>query len=205
MSWIFCCGLKSCLTEERNSDAGAAQQALSLHFDSLINMSAWPVRSSSGIISTFLNVHPFGASIEYICSYLQRLDSKVTGTHTHTRIPATVTWIQFPCRVDIWACCAILVSWHANRREPSVTVRFPFWLVITRINLQLYMHITVFIRGACKHRGCSQERHRSTQTFSETQWLTDSWFLVYRCYFEAGEHHSVQIAKAAFMSIACQH
>lgn len=32
---------------------------------------------SPGIISTFLHVHPFGASIEYICSYLQRLDSKV--------------------------------------------------------------------------------------------------------------------------------
>lgn len=31
-----------------------------------------------GIISTFLHVHPFGASIEYICSYLQRLDSKVS-------------------------------------------------------------------------------------------------------------------------------
>ncbi|XP_030065405.1 ecto-NOX disulfide-thiol exchanger 2 isoform X3 [Microcaecilia unicolor] len=30
-----------------------------------------------GIISTFLHVHPFGASIEYICSYLQRLDSKI--------------------------------------------------------------------------------------------------------------------------------
>lgn len=33
---------------------------------------------SPGIISTFLHVHPFGASIEYICSYLQRLDSKVS-------------------------------------------------------------------------------------------------------------------------------
>ncbi|KAM8907967.1 ecto-NOX disulfide-thiol exchanger 2 isoform 5-T5 [Spinachia spinachia] len=33
-----------------------------------------------GIISTFLHVHPFGASIEYICSYLQRLDAKVTAT-----------------------------------------------------------------------------------------------------------------------------
>uniref|UniRef100_A0A8C6SPL1 Ecto-NOX disulfide-thiol exchanger 2 n=1 Tax=Neogobius melanostomus TaxID=47308 RepID=A0A8C6SPL1_9GOBI len=32
-----------------------------------------------GIMSTFLHVHPFGASLEYICSYLQRLDSKVTG------------------------------------------------------------------------------------------------------------------------------
>ncbi|XP_043830128.1 ecto-NOX disulfide-thiol exchanger 2 isoform X2 [Dromiciops gliroides] len=30
-----------------------------------------------GIISTFLHVHPFGASIEYICSYLQRLDTKI--------------------------------------------------------------------------------------------------------------------------------
>ncbi|XP_064422662.1 ecto-NOX disulfide-thiol exchanger 2 isoform X2 [Latimeria chalumnae] len=30
-----------------------------------------------GIISTFLHVHPFGASIEYICSYLQRLDNKI--------------------------------------------------------------------------------------------------------------------------------
>ncbi|CAB1337460.1 unnamed protein product [Coregonus sp. 'balchen'] len=30
-----------------------------------------------GIISTFLHVHPFGASIEYICSYLQQLDSKI--------------------------------------------------------------------------------------------------------------------------------
>lgn len=34
---------------------------------------------SPGIISTFLHVHPFGASIEYICSYLQRLDSKVSA------------------------------------------------------------------------------------------------------------------------------
>uniref|UniRef100_G1PF17 Ecto-NOX disulfide-thiol exchanger 2 n=1 Tax=Myotis lucifugus TaxID=59463 RepID=G1PF17_MYOLU len=30
-----------------------------------------------GIISTFLHVHPFGASIEYICSYLHRLDNKI--------------------------------------------------------------------------------------------------------------------------------
>ncbi|XP_069070243.1 ecto-NOX disulfide-thiol exchanger 2 isoform X5 [Pleurodeles waltl] len=30
-----------------------------------------------GIISTFLHVHPFGASIEYICSYLQCLDAKI--------------------------------------------------------------------------------------------------------------------------------
>uniref|UniRef100_A0A670JZW1 RRM domain-containing protein n=1 Tax=Podarcis muralis TaxID=64176 RepID=A0A670JZW1_PODMU len=35
---------------------------------------------SLGIISTFLHVHPFGASIEYICSYLQRLDSKICAS-----------------------------------------------------------------------------------------------------------------------------
>lgn len=27
-----------------------------------------------GLISTFLHVHPFGASVDYIWSYLQRLD-----------------------------------------------------------------------------------------------------------------------------------
>ncbi|XP_041050989.1 ecto-NOX disulfide-thiol exchanger 2-like [Carcharodon carcharias] len=42
-----------------------------------------PVRSEReallvGIISTFLHVHPFGASIDYICSYLQRLDAKIS-------------------------------------------------------------------------------------------------------------------------------
>ncbi|XP_075752771.1 ecto-NOX disulfide-thiol exchanger 2 isoform X3 [Pelodiscus sinensis] len=38
------------------------------------------VGESPGIISTFLHVHPFGASIEYICSYLQRLDAKICPT-----------------------------------------------------------------------------------------------------------------------------
>jgi len=33
--------------------------------------------SSAGIISTFLHVHPFGANLEYLWSYIQRLDSKV--------------------------------------------------------------------------------------------------------------------------------
>uniref|UniRef100_A0A8C7IY72 Ecto-NOX disulfide-thiol exchanger 2 n=1 Tax=Oncorhynchus kisutch TaxID=8019 RepID=A0A8C7IY72_ONCKI len=42
--------------------------------DSCIDVS---VCSSSGIISTFLHVHPFGASIEYIFSYLQQLDTKI--------------------------------------------------------------------------------------------------------------------------------
>ncbi|XP_071313416.1 uncharacterized protein [Trachinotus anak] len=31
----------------------------------------------NGIIPTFLHVHPFGASIEYICSYLRCLDTKM--------------------------------------------------------------------------------------------------------------------------------
>uniref|UniRef100_A0A673FVZ2 Ecto-NOX disulfide-thiol exchanger 2-like n=1 Tax=Sinocyclocheilus rhinocerous TaxID=307959 RepID=A0A673FVZ2_9TELE len=48
--------------------------------------------SSTGIISTFLHVHPFGASIEYICSYLQRLDTKISTTEVETllgRLPCT--------------------------------------------------------------------------------------------------------------------
>uniref|UniRef100_A0A3Q2TXF7 Ecto-NOX disulfide-thiol exchanger 1 n=1 Tax=Fundulus heteroclitus TaxID=8078 RepID=A0A3Q2TXF7_FUNHE len=34
---------------------------------------------SAGIISTFLHVHPFGANLEYLWSYIQRLDSKVSS------------------------------------------------------------------------------------------------------------------------------
>uniref|UniRef100_A0A665WBF5 RRM domain-containing protein n=1 Tax=Echeneis naucrates TaxID=173247 RepID=A0A665WBF5_ECHNA len=46
----------------------------------------------SGIISTFLHVHPFGASIEYICSYLQRLDTKINPGEVEallSRLPCT--------------------------------------------------------------------------------------------------------------------
>ncbi|XP_048883540.1 ecto-NOX disulfide-thiol exchanger 2 isoform X5 [Brienomyrus brachyistius] len=45
-----------------------------------------------GIISTFLHVHPFGASIEYICSYLQRLDTKIGTLEVEAllgRLPCT--------------------------------------------------------------------------------------------------------------------
>ncbi|XP_041845922.1 ecto-NOX disulfide-thiol exchanger 2 isoform X2 [Melanotaenia boesemani] len=45
-----------------------------------------------GIISTFLHVHPFGASIEYICSYLQRLDAKINPSEVEallSRLPCT--------------------------------------------------------------------------------------------------------------------
>uniref|UniRef100_A0AAQ4RQB8 Ecto-NOX disulfide-thiol exchanger 2 n=1 Tax=Gasterosteus aculeatus aculeatus TaxID=481459 RepID=A0AAQ4RQB8_GASAC len=48
--------------------------------------------SPSGIISTFLHVHPFGASIEYICSYLQRLDTKINTGEVEallSRLPCT--------------------------------------------------------------------------------------------------------------------
>ncbi|KAJ8351689.1 hypothetical protein SKAU_G00231650 [Synaphobranchus kaupii] len=43
-----------------------------------------PLRSEKealllGIISTFLHVHPFGANIEYLWSYIQRLDAKVSA------------------------------------------------------------------------------------------------------------------------------
>ncbi|XP_060039060.1 ecto-NOX disulfide-thiol exchanger 2 isoform X2 [Erinaceus europaeus] len=46
------------------------------------NLNSSPIKSEReallvGIISTFLHVHPFGASIEYICSYLHRLDNKI--------------------------------------------------------------------------------------------------------------------------------
>uniref|UniRef100_A0A3P9CYX8 Ecto-NOX disulfide-thiol exchanger 1 n=1 Tax=Maylandia zebra TaxID=106582 RepID=A0A3P9CYX8_9CICH len=34
---------------------------------------------NQGIISTFLHVHPFGANLEYLWSYIQRLDSKVSA------------------------------------------------------------------------------------------------------------------------------
>ncbi|XP_028847225.1 ecto-NOX disulfide-thiol exchanger 1 isoform X2 [Denticeps clupeoides] len=43
-----------------------------------------PLRSEKealllGIISTFLHVHPFGANIEYLWSYIQRLDTKISA------------------------------------------------------------------------------------------------------------------------------
>ncbi|XP_023657720.1 ecto-NOX disulfide-thiol exchanger 1 isoform X3 [Paramormyrops kingsleyae] len=43
-----------------------------------------------GIISTFLHVHPFGANIEYLWSYVQRLDAKVSAGELEglmTRLP----------------------------------------------------------------------------------------------------------------------
>ncbi|XP_070693678.1 ecto-NOX disulfide-thiol exchanger 1 [Pempheris klunzingeri] len=44
-----------------------------------------------GIISTFLHVHPFGANLEYLWSYIQRLDSKVSAAELErlmVRLPA---------------------------------------------------------------------------------------------------------------------
>ncbi|XP_036421318.1 ecto-NOX disulfide-thiol exchanger 1 isoform X1 [Colossoma macropomum] len=43
-----------------------------------------PLRSEKealllGVISTFLHVHPFGANIEYLWSYIQRLDAKISA------------------------------------------------------------------------------------------------------------------------------
>nr|XP_019960348.1 PREDICTED: ecto-NOX disulfide-thiol exchanger 1-like [Paralichthys olivaceus] len=46
---------------------------------------------SAGIISTFLHVHPFGANLEYLVSYIQRLDSKVSAGELErlmVRLPA---------------------------------------------------------------------------------------------------------------------
>ncbi|XP_072482328.1 ecto-NOX disulfide-thiol exchanger 2 isoform X5 [Notamacropus eugenii] len=54
-----------------------------------VTATSTPVKSERevllvGIISTFLHVHPFGASIEYICSYLQRLDTKICTSEVET-------------------------------------------------------------------------------------------------------------------------
>uniref|UniRef100_A0A8C1AKU4 Ecto-NOX disulfide-thiol exchanger 1 n=1 Tax=Cyprinus carpio carpio TaxID=630221 RepID=A0A8C1AKU4_CYPCA len=44
-----------------------------------INKPALLSVSHTGIISTFLHVHPFGANIEYLWSYIQRLDTKISA------------------------------------------------------------------------------------------------------------------------------
>uniref|UniRef100_A0A8C2IF13 Ecto-NOX disulfide-thiol exchanger 1 n=1 Tax=Cyprinus carpio TaxID=7962 RepID=A0A8C2IF13_CYPCA len=44
-----------------------------------INKPALLSVSHTGIISIFLHVHPFGANIEYLWSYIQRLDTKISA------------------------------------------------------------------------------------------------------------------------------
>ncbi|XP_017362991.1 ecto-NOX disulfide-thiol exchanger 2 isoform X1 [Cebus imitator] len=66
--------------ESRTSRLGTSNQDSDYPLEKTMNSS--PIKSEReallvGIISTFLHVHPFGASIEYICSYLQRLDNKI--------------------------------------------------------------------------------------------------------------------------------
>ncbi|KYO26584.1 ecto-NOX disulfide-thiol exchanger 1 isoform A [Alligator mississippiensis] len=70
-------------TESSTSRICASSQEKECPLESTLSSS--PVKSEReallvGIISTFLHVHPFGASIEYICSYLQRLDTKISTT-----------------------------------------------------------------------------------------------------------------------------
>ncbi|KAM4818473.1 ecto-NOX disulfide-thiol exchanger 2 isoform 4-T5 [Thomomys bottae] len=67
-------------TENCASRLCAANQENDYPLEKTMNGS--PIKSEReallvGIISTFLHVHPFGASIEYICSYLHRLDNKI--------------------------------------------------------------------------------------------------------------------------------
>uniref|UniRef100_A0A8C5GZW0 RRM domain-containing protein n=1 Tax=Gouania willdenowi TaxID=441366 RepID=A0A8C5GZW0_GOUWI len=58
-----------------------------------VSVTRFPATSAQAtwIISTFLHVHPFGASIEYICSYLQRLDTKIN----HAEVEALLS--RLPC------------------------------------------------------------------------------------------------------------
>ncbi|XP_038631601.1 ecto-NOX disulfide-thiol exchanger 2-like [Scyliorhinus canicula] len=75
-----------------------------------------PVRSEReallvGIISTFLHVHPFGASIDYICSYLQRLDAKISPSE----IEGLLTRLQHVFQQEITGVGASLEKrWKFN-------------------------------------------------------------------------------------------
>uniref|UniRef100_A0A8C6XX50 Ecto-NOX disulfide-thiol exchanger 2 n=1 Tax=Naja naja TaxID=35670 RepID=A0A8C6XX50_NAJNA len=65
--------------ERREAELEKAKEE-KIQLDKLLERLKEKVRIVLRIISTFLHVHPFGASIEYICSYLQRLDSKICAT-----------------------------------------------------------------------------------------------------------------------------
>ncbi|GCB74724.1 hypothetical protein scyTo_0003815 [Scyliorhinus torazame] len=75
-----------------------------------------PVRSERevllvGIISTFLHVHPFGASIDYICSYLQRMDAKISPSE----IEGLLTRLQHVFQQEITGVGASLEKrWKFN-------------------------------------------------------------------------------------------
>lgn len=82
---------------------------------------------SAGIISTFLHVHPFGASIEYICSYLQRLDSKVgvLALPGPPRPPSQPGWCV--CAPSVFGLCttpSLGVGWGLHSKN---------WCVLTGI------------------------------------------------------------------------
>ncbi|XP_030056399.1 ecto-NOX disulfide-thiol exchanger 1 isoform X2 [Microcaecilia unicolor] len=54
---------------DKQKDAGKQSQALKSEKEALL----------IGIISSFLHVHPFGANTEYLWSYLQQLDSRISA------------------------------------------------------------------------------------------------------------------------------
>ncbi|KAG9351321.1 hypothetical protein JZ751_022568 [Albula glossodonta] len=88
-----------------------------------------------GIISTFLHVHPFGASIEYICSYLQCLDSKVQLpnissviirvvcllSHIFREVPLNADISRFWC-VEFIAWCIPFPAVPGNTTQPYACV-----------------------------------------------------------------------------------
>ncbi|XP_054722333.1 ecto-NOX disulfide-thiol exchanger 2-like [Uloborus diversus] len=75
--------LKSLFREEGKEDDRDTEQRDSFNFVTSVCVSSVSLSNIEnearliGLISTFLNVHPFGASIDHICSYLHQIDCTV--------------------------------------------------------------------------------------------------------------------------------
>ncbi|MGH0174032.1 UNVERIFIED_CONTAM: hypothetical protein FKN15_067033, partial [Acipenser sinensis] len=80
---------------------GLQNNVLALHLGEVRKASTEKIkpRTPGRIISTFLHVHPFGASIEYICSYLQRLDTK----EPPFMVDNDIAWIR-TCNLQAIGC-----------------------------------------------------------------------------------------------------
>ncbi|KAK7922008.1 hypothetical protein WMY93_008910 [Mugilogobius chulae] len=79
------------LKQEQNKNQPQRSEEENTHSQQLSFLQQ-ALQACKRIICTFLHVHPFGASLEYICSYLQRLDSKISTSEVEallTRLPCT--------------------------------------------------------------------------------------------------------------------